>query len=114
MVHGDLDPGNVIWVLDEQDAVEQIRKISSTLSQADLLTPYPIRMIDAGKDSGDAKKKAMARDSWNVYAETKEPIHRFKQFLSLAASFLYSIHFLPCLCRRGEVLPFCYHLLTIE
>ncbi|MBR3349710.1 MAG: hypothetical protein IKG55_06505 [Solobacterium sp.] len=72
MVHGDLDPGNVIWVLDEQDAVEQIRKISSTLSQADLLTPYPIRMIDAGKDSGDAKKKAMARDSWNVYAETKE------------------------------------------
>lgn len=71
-IHGDLNPGNILWILEDGNDLESIMKnkytkplFNSTLGE---LEPYTIKLIDMGTSKANEMKDAgLLRDSFKLY-----------------------------------------------
>lgn len=73
VVHGDLNPGNVLWVFDADTVSEEMERVSShDYSVLGELEPFCVRLIDMGASkASDIKVGGMIRDSWKLYEHIK-------------------------------------------
>lgn len=73
-IHGDLNPGNVLWILEKETLDDELEKYAlSGYSMLGNLSPFCIRLIDLGTSKLDdnGTKIGMLRDSIKVYEHMK-------------------------------------------
>ncbi len=72
IIHGDLNPGNILWIFDTDTVDEEMRRLSLCASRLGELKPFCVRLIDMGASkANDAKQSGMIRDSWKLYEHMK-------------------------------------------
>ncbi|MDE6700728.1 MAG: hypothetical protein K2K10_06920 [Acetatifactor sp.] len=73
VIHGDLNPGNVLWIFDTDTVDEEMKRVSSYYySVLGELEPFCVRLIDMGASkASDIKEAGMIRDSWKLYEHMK-------------------------------------------
>lgn len=73
VIHGDLNPGNILWILEQENLDKALEKYSSyNYSVLGELKPYAIKLIDMGASkANDYKKAGILRDSFKLYEHMK-------------------------------------------
>lgn len=95
VIHGDLNPGNVLWIFDADTVDKEMKRISSySYSVLGELEPFCVRLIDMGASkASDIKEAGMIRDSWKLYEHMKSflsPIFQ-KQKIKFADWFKFEL-----------------------
>ena len=74
-IHGDLNPGNILWILEEGADLRSIMKKKYTKSSYSVLgklEPYTIKLIDMGSSKANEMEAAgLLRDSFKIYDHMK-------------------------------------------
>ena len=73
VIHGDLNPSNILWILEQENLDQALEKYSSySNSVLGELEPYTIKLIDMGASkANDFKKAGKFRDSFKLYEHMK-------------------------------------------
>lgn len=73
VIHGDLNPGNILWILEKENLDKTLEKYSSfSYSVSREFRPYTIKLIDMGASkANDFKKAGIFRDSFKLYEHMK-------------------------------------------
>lgn len=73
IIHGDLNPGNILWIFNRDSIDEELRRLSSyhyrVLGE---LEPFDIKLIDMGSSKvNPVENSGRIRDSWKLYEHIK-------------------------------------------
>lgn len=73
VIHGDLNPGNILWILEQENLDKALEKYSLySYSVLGELKPYTIKLIDMGASkANDFKEAGIFRDSLKLYEHMK-------------------------------------------
>lgn len=73
VIHGDLNPGNILWILEKENLDKALEKYSLySYSILGELKPYIIKLIDMGASkANDFKKAGIYRDSFKLFEHMK-------------------------------------------
>ena len=73
VIHGDLNPGNVLWIVDQGTIDQELRRLSAhSYSVLGELEPFCVKLIDMGSSKASEVETAGAiRDSWKIYEHMK-------------------------------------------
>ena len=73
VIHGDLNPGNILWILEQENLDKALEEYSSySYSVLGELKPYAIKLIDMGASkANDFEKAGIFRDSFKLYEHMK-------------------------------------------
>lgn len=73
IIHGDLNPGNVLWILENGTLDKELERRSSYYySTLGKLEPFCVKLIDMGASkANDVKNAGIIRDSWKLYEHMK-------------------------------------------
>lgn len=73
VIHGDLNPGNILWILEKENLEKTLEKYASfSYSVLGELKPYTIKLIDMGASkANDLKEAGVFRDSFKLYEHMK-------------------------------------------
>ena len=73
VIHGDLNPGNILWILEKENLDKTLRKYASfSYSVLGELEPYTIKLIDMGASKANVLKEAgVFRDAFKLYEHMK-------------------------------------------
>ena len=72
VIHGDLNPGNILWIL--EDNLDMVLKTDSSYTYSILgeLNPYTVKLIDMGASkANDLEEAGILRDSYKLYEHMK-------------------------------------------
>jgi serine/threonine protein kinase len=77
IIHGDLNPGNILWVLLRGDLDEELKYFSSySYSTLGELSPYTVKLIDLGASQANTIKEV------GIYRDAIKIFEHMKSFLS--------------------------------
>lgn len=73
VVHGDLNPGNILWIFETTTIEESLKKYASySYSVLGVLEPFYLRLIDMGASKANNIENAgEIRDSWKLFEHMK-------------------------------------------
>lgn len=73
VIHGDLNPGNILWILEKNNLDETLEKFSSSsYSVLGELEPFTVKLIDMGASkANDYREAGIFRDTYKLFEHMK-------------------------------------------